>query len=127
MKEWLINFHLLDDYYQRYRNSNVSGSYVINEVKLGSWVNKQRLAYKNKKLSQEQIQLLNSVDFDFNITDTKKLKQTITNLNVYEYNKVLNARFNNILNDLSDEANYDVLTPFKQKEMVKKFIRRIWH
>lgn len=74
---WEENFKKLLSFYKVYGNSNVprldnkqikdkySKKFVKKYSLLGFWVRNQRKKYKEDKLSKEQIQKLNSVDFIF--------------------------------------------------------------
>ena len=60
---WEAAFTLLCDYVAVYGNSRIPHSFVFNEFKLGTWVANQKTKYKQGKLSADQINRLESVDF----------------------------------------------------------------
>lgn len=58
---WNRNFKELKQFYNKYGHSN----YKTNQPGLGSWVSKQRKTYKKGNLSQERIDKLLSIEFEF--------------------------------------------------------------
>ena len=67
---WLKNYEALKRYYEEHGNIDVPTKYETEEeIKLGSWLCRQRLAYKGKgrsKITEEQIQLLNNLGMIWN-------------------------------------------------------------
>ena len=63
---WMKNYKLAKAYYQKYENLLIKINYEIvvddKVVKLGNWIHNQRQAYKNNKLNEEQIELLNEIN-----------------------------------------------------------------
>ncbi len=76
---WLKNYELAKKYYEEHGNLLIPANYVCkgkdgNKVKLGSWISKQRLAYKgknNSKLNQKQIELLNEIEMVWEVVIRK--------------------------------------------------------
>ena len=62
---WQNRLDQLVQFKELHGHCNVPRSYT-NKPKLGSWVSKQRCAYKNKKLSPNRINKLNTIGFDWN-------------------------------------------------------------
>lgn len=62
---WNTLYLELEKYYKANGDSNVPKAYKINGVNLGSWVGTQRKSYKNKKLSNERINKLLDLKFEF--------------------------------------------------------------
>ena len=61
---WCERYQQLKDYYDEHQHSNVPQRYKDNPS-LGRWVGTQRIAYKEHKMSQERIDLLNQLNFDW--------------------------------------------------------------
>ena len=64
-EDWRSMYNLLVQYYRENGNTNVPGRHPT----LGKWVNRNRMARKNGKLSDERIKLLDDIDF---IWDTRE-------------------------------------------------------
>lgn len=62
--QWKAMYQQLKEYFEQHNHSNVPQRYQSNKA-LGIWVNNQRLAYKRNRLSQERIDLLSKLDFDW--------------------------------------------------------------
>ncbi|MBE7896222.1 hypothetical protein G7L40_20030 [Paenibacillus polymyxa] len=71
---WNKKFIFLLKYKDTYKHANVPQNYVVDDIKLGMWVKTQRQSYRKGKLSQDQIEKLNTVGFNYNIRikDDKK-------------------------------------------------------
>ena len=63
-KTWLVKFEQLKKYKSQQKHTNVS-THDQDYPGLGSWVNKQRIYFKQKTLPQERIDLLNSIGFEW--------------------------------------------------------------
>ena len=61
--DWQQNFALTKRYVKENGNCLIKRDYIINGVKLGLWVNRQRIASKKGTLSQDKIDQLNSIGF----------------------------------------------------------------
>lgn len=81
---WDVRYEQLREYFKENGHSNVPSKYEEN-LPLGRWVSIQRNKFKNKKLSNEQIQLLNQIQFKFN--DFSQMWKTNYNLLVEFYNE----------------------------------------
>ncbi|MDY8021212.1 Helicase associated domain protein [Paenibacillus polymyxa] len=66
---WDLNFNILSKYKSIYGDCDVVNHYEMDGVKLGKWVNTQRLAYRKNKLSLSRVDKLNSVGFQWDIKD----------------------------------------------------------
>lgn len=72
---WLMYYDLLVSFYHAYGHSSVPQVFItlngitedLGGVRLGNWVSKQRKAYKEGRLSEEQIKMLEAVDFKYNM------------------------------------------------------------
>ena len=85
--DWIINYNLAKKYYEKHGNLLISQDYVVieetgNIIKLGFWINRQRIAYRNEKLNEKQIELLNSIDM---IYDVKYYKALLNDINMQYY------------------------------------------
>jgi hypothetical protein len=58
---WINKYNLLKEYIDK-NNKIPSRSVVCEKIKLGAWVNTQKQDYKQEKISQERIELLESLD-----------------------------------------------------------------
>ena len=58
---WETNFNLAKKYYREHGNLSIEQSYCVAGKKLGNWIVMQRVLYKQGKLSEVQIQMLNSI------------------------------------------------------------------
>lgn len=66
---WFKSYHELQEYKVRNGNCNVTHECKENPS-LGKWITNQRKAYKKGKLTKKKIDLLNSLDFDFEPLET---------------------------------------------------------
>ena len=64
---WEEKYELAKKYYEEHGNLLIPYHYKINGINLGSWISRQRQDYKNKKLIQERIDLLNEIKVVWNI------------------------------------------------------------
>ena len=128
-ENWYEKYYALEEYYKEHGNIDVPFRYETKEgVKLGSWLNNQRLAYNgkgNNKITQDQIQLLNDLNIEWSICDTKLLKMKIEKENRNKYYKVLNDRLNHVLTDISYEISNEI-TEENQGELCKQIVKRMW-
>ena len=69
-EKWREMYQQLKEYYGQYQNCNVPTRYKENP-RLGQWVNVQRQAYKNNKLSQERMDLLEKLNFSWDRAEGK--------------------------------------------------------
>ena len=90
-KKWMKKYNLAESYYEHHGNLEIpdkfktTNGYEYDEqgIKLGKWMNNQRIAYKGQgtnKLTEQQIKLLEKIEikwFDNNID--KKLQSEIIN------------------------------------------------
>ena len=84
---WQSKLELLQKYQQQHGHCNVPQSCFIAGVKLGSWVDTQRTAYKKRIrsgepsfISQSRIDALNSVGFDWDPKHTKNLASGVQSM-----------------------------------------------
>ena len=126
---WNKNYNALKEYYEEYGNVDVPGKYVTKDgLKLGQWVFVQRKAYKGKgksKITEDQIHLLNNLNIDWSVPDTKLLKMKIVKENKDKYYSVLNDRLSHVLTDISYEVGNEI-TKENQKELCKQIVKKVW-
>ena len=63
--EWMKNYELAKEYYKEQGNLEVSQRFEIKGVALGQWIKRQRIAYKQEKLSDDRIELLRNIGMNF--------------------------------------------------------------
>ena len=68
----LYNLELVE-YEQEHNNTKVPSTYQ-NKSKLGPWIRKQRSTYKDKKMTEEHKQLLDSIGFEWDSSTKIKYK-----------------------------------------------------
>ena len=88
----------------------------------------QRSSYKEKgtnKITQDQIQLLNDLNIEWSIRDTRLLKLKIKKENRDKYYRVLENRLSHVLTDISYEVSNEI-TEEKQEELCKQIVKRMW-
>ena len=66
---WNTFFELLTEYYQTFGNTKVLPSY---DIELSSWCGTQRKNFRDKELSNERMEKLNSIKFEWVATNGKK-------------------------------------------------------
>ena len=123
--KWQELYHFLKQYHSKFGDSNVPDRWKDN-LKLSGWVKQQRINYKNSKLPESYIYLLNQIDFrwaqksrgtwDDNIASLIAYKHEHGNFNVslkerpklYQFivitrnHKKYNKLTDNQLNELND-------------------------
>ncbi|RPK23995.1 Helicase associated domain protein [Paenibacillus xylanexedens] len=62
---WNHNYRLISEYRNKYGHTNVPTSCEIEGVKLGIWASNKRQKYKKNKISQEEINNLNDIGFEW--------------------------------------------------------------
>lgn len=65
--EWNEKFKIAEKYYLEYGNLNTTGSLEYSNMKLGSWIGRMRSYYNKGKLSEYQIEKLNSINMQWNL------------------------------------------------------------
>ena len=68
---WEHNYTLAKKYYSIHKNLIVSEEYIIDNLNLSQWLTAQRKAYKNNKLTQEQINKLEAINICWDIDEYK--------------------------------------------------------
>ena len=58
LQEWEEGYEALKKYFDKHHDCNLNINYVINNLQLGKWLNRQRQSYKAKKLSENRIKRL---------------------------------------------------------------------
>ena len=75
----LYNLELVE-YEQEHNNTKVPSTYQ-NKSKLGPWIRKQRSTYKDKKMTEEHKQLLDSIGFEWDSSTKIKYKAAWEEMN----------------------------------------------
>lgn len=66
MRNWLDKYRLVKAYYDEHGNSDIGSKYISSDgTKLGTWVSTQRSAYQKGTLTDEQIELLEKIEFSW--------------------------------------------------------------
>mgnify|MGYP004470826107 CR=1 FL=1 len=129
LEKWDTYYYALENYYKEHGNIDILVNYVTDDgLKLGSWLNNQKKAYRGKnnlKIRADRIQLLNDLNIDWSVHDTKLLNMKIKKENRDKYYSVLNDRLNHVLNDISYEVSNEI-TEENQNELCKQIIKRVW-
>ena len=75
---WMYKYSLTCEYFKEHGNLLIPRNYSLevngNIVNLGSWLNKQRQYYKENKLNNEQISLLNEIGMIWRLNKAKESK-----------------------------------------------------
>ncbi len=124
---WEEKYALLEEYYKIHGNIDVPQSYEVNGVKLGRWLHNQRIAYRGNcafTVSDEHIKFLNKLGVDWNPAETKKLNNTITDMEVY--NTSLLARMDFVLRDIKLDGLNMINSKEEQKEIEKIILKRLF-
>ena len=129
---WQKKYNLAESYYKHHGNLEIpqnfktTNGYEYNEegIKLGVWINNQRVAYKNKgnlKLTDYQIKLLEKIEIKwFNNNIDKKLQSEIIN----EQNKAKKQK--EILNRLRSYLNtLDENKVYSKEEINSGFVKKL--
>ena len=128
-ENWDKYYYTLEEYYNKYGNINVPLKYESSDgLKLGMWLSTQKRKYKNDILTEvykSQIQMLNDLNIDWNISNTRVLNSVINSDNRDKYYYILNKRVNYILRDLGYEVGNQI-TSSNQEELCKTLVKRIW-
>ena len=70
---WYFKYELAKQYYKEHRDLLVNEKYVVNVngkiIRLGKWIKNQRKLYKENKLSEKQVKLLEDIDMAWNCND----------------------------------------------------------
>ena len=69
------NYNLAKEYFKKHGNLNIPRDYIINGVKLGSWICTQRQANRgnpNYCMTKERKKLLEEIHMNFNLKNPRK-------------------------------------------------------
>lgn len=80
--QWQQRYQELKEYFNQHKHCNVPDKFKENPP-LGNWVQMQRQNYKNNKLSQERIDLLNELNFQWDTKKEFQWKEMYKQLNEY--------------------------------------------
>ena len=128
-ENWNDNYYVLEKYYEEHGNVDVPQKYETEEgLKLGQWMYTQRRAYKGNdqhRITNIQIKLLNNLNMEWSIYDTKVLNMKLKKGNKDKYYRVLNDRLDHVLTDISYEISNEI-TEENQGELCKQIVKRMW-
>lgn len=116
---WEDRYDLAKKYYEKYKHSNIPSDfktingidYDENGINIGHWIRNQRTAYHNDRLSEEKINLLKQIKFDFTEVEHDKWnKMYDLAKKYYKYHKHLKitSRFKTINGYEKDENGVDL-------------------
>jgi len=70
-ERWLTYYNFAKEYYNENKNLLIPQNYVIKynnrDIKLGEWIDTQRIRYKKNKLSLKRINLLNEIEMVWSV------------------------------------------------------------
>ena len=66
MDKWLDKYEIAKQYYEENHNLLVPDKFIYKDINLGNWIYWQRKNYKDNKLSQDKVDLLNNIDMVWN-------------------------------------------------------------
>lgn len=69
-QQWMLKYNLAKQYYNQNNNLLIPKRFVIDGINLGDWIQKQRKQYKEGKLSQNRINLLNKINMQWKVNPT---------------------------------------------------------
>lgn len=114
---WLKNYEYAKKYHEEHGELLIPWDYTVidengSNINLGPWINTQRIAYKNKRLKEKQIELLNGIDM---IWGVKYYKEKLA---------LIERRFLQYQYGLLDEQNVNELIKegvfeYKDSELTK--------
>lgn len=70
--KWLENYELAKSYFDTYRNLKVPRNYIINGVRLGLWLNRQKSNYRLGCLDRDRVLLLEKIQIDWGLTNEEQ-------------------------------------------------------
>jgi len=122
---WEDKFEIAKAYYEHYGNLDVPiGFSTINgydfddgddSVKLGNWINAQRSNYKNGKLSEEKIKLLEGIGMKWSLQTLAWEKYYNLAKLYYEQNGNLNVPQNYVIKNDNDNINLGIWISTQRK------------
>ncbi len=72
--QWKRVYNIAKDYYNKHENLLIPNNYVTDDnIKLGRWISTQRYSYKENKLSEEKIYLLEKIGMIWSVRDATTL------------------------------------------------------
>lgn len=97
---WMINYKIAKKYHEENGNLLIPSQYTTENIKIGLWISIQRKKYKEKKLSQKQINMLEKIDMVWSVFDMRW--REYYELATKYYNKKGNLKISE--NYISDEG-----------------------
>ena len=65
--KWYENYELAKEYYEKNKHLYIPIHFVVNNIKIGKWLQHQRTNYRNNTLPKERIALLNDISMIWDI------------------------------------------------------------
>ena len=122
-ENWNIRYNLAKQYFLKHGNLDINRFYEVDNILLGHWINTQRSMYKNGKLSESRIKLLNDIKMIWDYRRYQLLNNEITS------NSLKNRRLqlSTILNKMLEEKeNVEFITSDDVKKIEKEFMLRLY-
>lgn len=89
---WYDSFNLANEYYIKNGTINVNKFELYGSFKIGRWIDSQRTAYKNNKLEETQISLLEGIGIIWNMEENQWLTQYHLLTEYYKKNGHINLK-----------------------------------
>ena len=108
--EWLDNYELAKKYYLEHGNININKKYFVDGFCLGAWLYRQKVKYSENKLTSEQIDMLEKIGVDWNLSANKMIKEQQNYerwLRIYNEIKVYYEKYGNLDIPLTYEVSID--------------------
>ena len=70
-KIWMKYYNLAQKYFNEYGDLNISNTFIYEGVNLGNWIRRQRDDYKNNRISENRIILLNKINFCWDMIEAE--------------------------------------------------------
>lgn len=102
---WNDYYNALKNYYLKNHSLNIPGWYQEDGLYIGKWLSRQRLFYRQGKMSDNHIDLLNHLDNEWYKSYRNILKENISSLDnsKKEVKKIKNLKVNRNSNDMWDK------------------------
>lgn len=111
--KWEDYYEMVKRYQEENKTNYIPVYYEENNIKLGIWCSKQRIAFRKNKLSKDRINKLNSIDFLFEIKSG--YNTSIPEQVLYYY---IQQHFNNANNrDKSNGFELDIYFEYNNKKI----------
>ncbi len=123
LKNWNNKYQLAVSYYKTNGHLSIPQTYTINDIHLGTWINTQRVTYKEGKLSKEQISLLESIGMIWNVNKNNEyIRHLCITYNLDYLNPVINKIPYRILKSIINYLIFNNLPLIENNELNKMFL-----